>query len=148
MVKIAHIHLEGPLIEAAKALIIEKPVSLGWNSQLPEGRWAFIFKGAPSERAIKTAKLAGFDFDEQEGYSSISLPGVKESEVKTAVERFDVFAETYKDVSKKAASILNQHINEDATVVRKIKVKAGRKQLMSTAECIRQLSNTLLYFKS
>jgi len=143
MDKIAHIHLKGPFIKAAKALIPEKPVSLGWDTRLPEARWAFIFKGSPSERAIKAASKTGLHFQQEDSYSSISLPGVKEKEIDKAKERFNIFAEEYRSVSKKAAAIINSHINEDATVIKSISVKAGRRQLMSVAECLRQFYATI-----
>jgi len=143
MHRIAHIHLKGPLINAAKALIPEKPISLGWNTQFPKLRWGFVFKGIPSERALKAAQLTGLDFQELEEYSAISLPGVEENDIDRVTERFNIFADEYKSVSKKTASIIAQYINEDATVVKNFTVKAGRRQLGSTAECIKQLVNAI-----
>ena len=103
MDKIAHIHLEGPLIKAAKALIPEKPISLGWNTQFPfqKACWAFVFKGLPSKRAIKAAhSTAGMDFHFISGYSAIALPGVKENDIDKVTERFNIFADEYKNISK------------------------------------------------
>ena len=56
MGKIAHIHLEGPLINAAKALIPEKPTGLGWY----KNHWAFLFNHKPSERVLHIAHRTGF----------------------------------------------------------------------------------------
>jgi hypothetical protein len=151
MDKIVHIHLEGPMIKAAKALISEKPLSLGWNTQFPKERWGFVFKGNPSRRAIKAAHKTGLDFQRDlktdPVITAISIPDVKESEVEKAIRIFDAFADEYKSVSKKTASIITRYINEDPPVVKKFTVKAGRKQMGSTVECIRQFTDALLYFK-
>ncbi len=146
MDKIAHIHLQGPLIKVAKALIPEKPVSLGWNTQFHRYFWGFVFKGTPSERAINAAQKTGLHFQQQnDNYSTISLPDVKENEVELATKRFDLFAAEYKEVSKKTAAIITRYINEDPPVVKSIPVKTGRRQLGSTSECIRQLVYAILY---
>ncbi len=128
MDKIAHIHLEGPFIKAAKALIPEKPVSLGWNTQFHRYFWAFVFKGAPSERALNAAQKTGLHFQQHnDNFSTISLPDVKENEVEAATKRFDLFATEYKEVSKKTAAIINGYINEDAAIVKTIPVKTELK---------------------
>ena len=145
MDRIAHIHLKGPMIKAAKALIPEKPLSLGWNTQFPKERWGFIFKENPSRRAIKAAHKTGLDFQRDlktdPVITAISIPDVKESEIEEATRIFDAFADEYKSVSKKTASIITRYINEDPPVVKKIAIKVGRKQLGSTSECIKQLVN-------
>ncbi len=146
MDRIAHIHLEGPLINAAKALMPEKPVSLGWNPQLKEERWAFVFKEVPSVRVLNAAEKTGFVFESKKDFSVISLPGVKENEVKVATVRFDALAEEYKGVTKKTASVITRFINEDAPVVRKIATKSRRK-IISTADFIRRVGMSLLYIK-
>lgn len=151
MDKIAHIHLEGPLIKAARALIPEKPISLGWNTQFPwdtqfpsqKACWAFVFKDLPSKRAIKAALLTGLDFHLTPGYSAIALTGVKEDEIELATKRFNLFAAEYKSVSKKTASIINRYINEDPPEVKTITVKSGRKRFESIVVSIRKLANTL-----
>lgn len=143
MDKIAHIHLQGPLIKAAKALIPEKPISLGWNTVFPRERWGFTFKGNPSRRTIKAAHKIGLDFQRDlktdPVITAISIPDVKESEMEEATRILDAFADEYKSISKKTASIITRYINEDPPVVKKITVKAGRKQLGSISECIRQM---------
>jgi len=146
MDKIAHIHLEGPLINAAKALMPEKPVSLGWNPQLSEQRWAFIFNGVPSVRVLNAAEKTGFAFEFKKDFSVISLPEVKENEVKQATVRFDAFAKEYKGVTRKTASVIARFINEDAPVVRKIATK-NRRKIKSTADFIRRVGMSLLYIK-
>jgi len=146
MDRIAYIHLEGPLINAAKALMPEKPVSLGWNPQLPEQRWAFIFKVVPSVRVLNAAEKTGFAFQSKKDFSVISLPGVKEYDVKEATIRFDALAEEYKGVTKKTASVIARFINEDAPVVRKIATR-NKKRTIKTADAIRRVGMSLLYIR-
>ncbi len=116
MDKIAHIHLEGPLINAAEALIPEKPASLGWY----KNHWAFIFNNEPSKRVFKIASKHGFTINRKDSQIVIALSGVKEYEIKKAIQKFDAFAEEYKKLSKKIASIINRSINGESHIVRTI----------------------------
>lgn len=133
MNKIAHIHLEGPLIKAAKALIPEKPLSLGWHANFPWKRWAFVFEGNPSRRAIEAAHKTGLDFQKDlksnPVLTAITIPNIKESEVEEATRIFDAFADEYKSVSKKVASIITHYVNEGSQVIRKITAEYDREKL-------------------
>ena len=117
MDKITHIHLKGPLIKAAKALIPEKPTGLGWY----KNNWAFLFNNNPSKRVLQVAQKTGFTVNKDGCQTIIALPHVKEYEIKKATQRFDIFAEEYKNISKKVASIINRSINEDHQIVKTIK---------------------------
>lgn len=143
MQKIARIHIKGPFLKAAKALIPEKPVSLGWNTKFPKDCWGFVFNGAPSQRAVNAAIKTGLHYQEEDDRSAISLPGIKESEVDKATEKFNIFADEYKSVSKKTASIITRHINEDSSVVKKINIKMGRRQLCSVGAHIKAFAKMM-----
>lgn len=132
MKRAAHIHLEGPLIKAAKALIPEKPAGLGWY----KNNWAFLFNNNPSKRVLQVAQKTGFTVYKDGCQTIVALPHVKEYEVKKATQRFDIFAEEYKNLSKKIASIINQSINEDSHVV---KVINGRETMADLTQRKKEL---------
>jgi len=124
MDKISIVDLKGPTAIAVAALVSEKPTGHGWYDTFPRNMWAVTFNGNPSRRAIKAAGNSGFYFMRRlSGHpiTAIALPNIKEHEQKKAAELFNKFAEEYKAVSKKVASIIYGHINTDCRVVRKIK---------------------------
>lgn len=116
------INLENkPTTRAVIALINEKPISHGWNSNtFPENMWAIIFKSDPSKRAITAAKNSGLDFikDYNTGFSTIALPEI--SNKNEAAKIFSKFAENYKSISKKTASIITNYINQEPYINYKI----------------------------
>lgn len=116
MDKITHIHLEGPLINAAGALIPEKPTGLGWY----KNHWAFLFNKRLSKKVIQVAQKTGFTINKDHSQTIVALPNVKEYEIKKATQRFDVFAEEYKKLSKRVASVINRSINEESQIIRTI----------------------------
>lgn len=119
MDKITHIHIKGPLIKAAKALIPEKPNSLGWY----KNHWAFLFDKEPSIRVLQIAEKSGFITYKDNSLTIIALPHVKEYEIKKANQRFNAFAEEYKDLSKKMTSVINRSINENPQVIKTFSTK-------------------------
>ena len=116
MNKIPHIHLEGPMVKAAKALIIENPTGLGWLNK----HWALTFDREPSRCVIQAAYNTGLTYHKLGSEVVIALPEVKEYEIDKAVKRFDKFADEYKDLFQKMTSVIYKSINENPQVIRKI----------------------------
>jgi hypothetical protein len=72
----------------------------------------------------------GFTVYEDNAQIIVALPHVKEYEIKKATQKFDIFAEEYKNLSKKVASIINRSINGDTQVVKVI----NRRKKMANLE--------------
>jgi hypothetical protein len=117
MDKITHIHLKGPFIKTAKALLPEKPIGLGWYNN----HWSFLFNNKPSKRVLDVAHKTGFIINENDSHTIITLPHIKEYEIKKATEKLDLFSKEYQDLSKKVMSVINKSINEDIQIIRQIK---------------------------
>ena len=125
MNKIAHIHLEGPFIKAAKILLPEKPAGLGWY----KNHWAFLFNGSPSKPVIEAARRTGFIIDKNNSQTIIAIPHIKEYEIKKATQKFDLFAKEYRDLSKKVESIIHKSINGEVQVIGSVMKKSAMSDL-------------------
>jgi DNA ligase D-like protein (predicted 3'-phosphoesterase) len=118
------IHLEKPTASAVKALSSEHPVSSGWHSGFSkelnqlEPCWAIVFKGQLSSKALKAATESGLKVKERKGLTDVYLPDVSRSNYDKATGMFDKFADLYRGLTKRTASVINNYINIESIVVK------------------------------
>ena len=127
-----HTPLEKPTAYAVEVLVSEHPTSSGWHTGFSkdfneiEPCWAIVFDGKLSAKARRSAESAGLKIKERTGsthspshaLTDVYLPDVGRTNYVRASKVFNSFADSYKGLTRKVASVINGYINVDAVNIK------------------------------